>query len=182
MCHLSSELSCSKCLSLTSASHLTLPGCPAAFYGKGCANVCQCQNGADCDHVTGQCTCRTGFTGKQCEQSKYLWGPPHGGIAGGGAFLPSIFKWVGRESLSKQPKSSCATTDLGNCPCQSVNSLSGYFFILILQSAHQGPLVTVASSCVNAWTMQPVTMLRVLVTAAQASKESGAIKVRQHSL
>ncbi|KAL2300700.1 hypothetical protein Nmel_013585 [Mimus melanotis] len=43
-------------------------GCPAAFYGKNCANVCQCQNGADCDHITGQCTCRTGFTGKQCEQ------------------------------------------------------------------------------------------------------------------
>ncbi|KAG8145219.1 hypothetical protein E2320_013576, partial [Naja naja] len=47
------------------------PGCPAAFYGKNCANVCQCQNGADCDHITGQCTCRTGFTGKQCEQSKF---------------------------------------------------------------------------------------------------------------
>ncbi|POI30978.1 hypothetical protein CIB84_005273 [Bambusicola thoracicus] len=46
-------------------------GCPAAFYGKNCANVCQCQNGADCDHITGQCTCRTGFTGKQCEQMCY---------------------------------------------------------------------------------------------------------------
>ncbi|KAL8197428.1 UNVERIFIED_CONTAM: hypothetical protein K2H54_024417 [Gekko kuhli] len=43
-------------------------GCPPAFYGANCANVCQCQNGADCDHVTGQCTCRTGFTGKHCEQ------------------------------------------------------------------------------------------------------------------
>ncbi|KAJ6662864.1 hypothetical protein lerEdw1_011068 [Lerista edwardsae] len=57
-----------KPLSFTPASRPTLPGCPAAFYGENCANVCQCQNGADCDHVTGQCTCRTGFTGKQCEQ------------------------------------------------------------------------------------------------------------------
>ncbi|CAH2274459.1 multiple epidermal growth factor-like domains 11 [Pelobates cultripes] len=46
----------------------SLSGCPSAFYGKDCANVCLCHNGADCDHITGQCTCRTGFTGKHCEQ------------------------------------------------------------------------------------------------------------------
>lgn len=27
-----------------------------------------CQNGADCDHISGQCTCRTGFMGRHCEQ------------------------------------------------------------------------------------------------------------------
>jgi hypothetical protein len=32
--------------------------------------VCQCQNGASCDHISGKCTCRTGFTGRHCEQSK----------------------------------------------------------------------------------------------------------------
>lgn len=46
-------------------------GCPLGFYGKDCALICQCQNGADCDHISGQCTCRTGFMGKHCEQSKY---------------------------------------------------------------------------------------------------------------
>lgn len=46
------------------------PGCPAAFYGKDCGRVCQCQNGASCDHISGKCTCRTGFTGRHCEQSK----------------------------------------------------------------------------------------------------------------
>lgn len=46
------------------------PGCPAAFYGKDCGRVCQCQNGASCDHISGKCTCRTGFTGQHCEQSK----------------------------------------------------------------------------------------------------------------
>lgn len=32
--------------------------------------MCQCQNGASCDHISGKCTCRTGFTGRHCEQSK----------------------------------------------------------------------------------------------------------------
>ena len=33
--------------------------------------MCQCQNGASCDHISGKCTCRTGFTGQHCEQSKW---------------------------------------------------------------------------------------------------------------
>ncbi|KAJ8790362.1 hypothetical protein J1605_021439 [Eschrichtius robustus] len=49
---------------------LPLQRCPAAFYGKDCGHVCQCQNGASCDHISGKCTCRTGFTGRHCEQSK----------------------------------------------------------------------------------------------------------------
>lgn len=32
--------------------------------------MCRCQNGADCDHITGQCACRTGFIGTNCEQSE----------------------------------------------------------------------------------------------------------------
>ena len=51
------------------------PGCPSGFYGRDCSEVCRCQNGADCDHITGQCACRTGFIGTSCEQS---WvGPAH---------------------------------------------------------------------------------------------------------
>ena len=30
---------------------------------------CQCNNGAACDHVTGQCRCSAGWTGKTCGQS-----------------------------------------------------------------------------------------------------------------
>ncbi|TMS08541.1 Multiple epidermal growth factor-like domains protein 10 [Larimichthys crocea] len=33
-----------------------------------CSQICQCRNGADCDHISGQCTCRTGFMGRHCEQ------------------------------------------------------------------------------------------------------------------
>lgn len=47
-----------------------IAGCPTAFFGKDCGHICQCQNGASCDHITGKCTCRTGFTGRHCEQSK----------------------------------------------------------------------------------------------------------------
>lgn len=44
-------------------------GCPLSFYGKDCSQVCLCRNGADCDHISGKCTCRTGFMGQHCEQS-----------------------------------------------------------------------------------------------------------------
>uniref|UniRef100_A0A8D3E703 Multiple epidermal growth factor-like domains protein 10 n=1 Tax=Scophthalmus maximus TaxID=52904 RepID=A0A8D3E703_SCOMX len=43
-------------------------GCPLGFYGRDCSQTCQCRNGADCDHISGQCTCRTGFMGRHCEQ------------------------------------------------------------------------------------------------------------------
>lgn len=55
--------------------YMSVPGCPSGFYGRDCSEVCRCQNGADCDHITGQCACRTGFIGTSCEQS---WvAPPH---------------------------------------------------------------------------------------------------------
>lgn len=56
---------------LTPAIFPPCTGCPLGFYGKDCALICQCQNGADCDHISGQCTCRTGFMGRHCEQSEY---------------------------------------------------------------------------------------------------------------
>ncbi|XP_045544826.1 multiple epidermal growth factor-like domains protein 11 [Salmo salar] len=42
-------------------------GCSSGFFGTDCSEVCRCQNGADCDHITGQCSCRTGFIGHSCE-------------------------------------------------------------------------------------------------------------------
>lgn len=53
-------------------SNSTLPrcaGCPLGYFGKDCSQVCQCRNGGDCDHISGLCTCRTGFMGRLCEQS-----------------------------------------------------------------------------------------------------------------
>lgn len=59
--------------------HASVPGCPSGFYGRDCSEVCHCQNGADCDHITGQCACRTGFVGTSCDQS---WVSPVGLCAG----------------------------------------------------------------------------------------------------
>lgn len=50
-------------------------GCPSGFYGAQCSEVCRCQNGADCDHIGGHCSCRTGFIGPSCELSEF---PPPG--------------------------------------------------------------------------------------------------------
>src|SRR4029434_2166085 len=62
---------CLSSLSLFLSPSLPLSGCPSGFYGRDCAEVCHCQNGADCDHISGQCGCRTGFIGSRCEQSEY---------------------------------------------------------------------------------------------------------------
>ncbi|RMB92391.1 hypothetical protein DUI87_31192 [Hirundo rustica rustica] len=35
--------------------------CSPGFYGESCQQICSCQNGADCDSVTGKCTCAPGF-------------------------------------------------------------------------------------------------------------------------
>ncbi|XP_078666380.1 uncharacterized protein LOC144908549 [Branchiostoma floridae x Branchiostoma belcheri] len=44
-------------------------GCPLGFHGKSCAPVCRCQNNAGCNLVTGECYCRSGFTGEFCEET-----------------------------------------------------------------------------------------------------------------
>lgn len=49
---------------------LTCAGCPAGFYGQNCEEVCQCQNGAECDFITGGCTCTIGWSGEYCNSSK----------------------------------------------------------------------------------------------------------------
>ncbi|KAG7226079.1 hypothetical protein INR49_018689 [Caranx melampygus] len=42
--------------------------CANGTYGPGCVQQCQCQNGADCDHVSGACTCSPGYAGTFCEK------------------------------------------------------------------------------------------------------------------
>ena len=41
--------------------------CDGTTWGVDCKNQCLCKNGADCDPVTGACTCIRGFQGDQCE-------------------------------------------------------------------------------------------------------------------
>ena len=44
--------------------------CSEGFYGQDCMGVCQCQNGASCDFITGYCNCTIGFIGRFCNMSK----------------------------------------------------------------------------------------------------------------
>lgn len=44
--------------------------CPPGFYGSGCQRVCECQQGASCDPVSGQCFCPAGFHGQFCEKGE----------------------------------------------------------------------------------------------------------------
>lgn len=35
--------------------------CPPGYYGEGCQLTCSCENGADCDSITGKCMCAPGY-------------------------------------------------------------------------------------------------------------------------
>lgn len=36
-------------------------------FGDGCNEICFCMNGGSCHHITGECICPPGVSGKQCE-------------------------------------------------------------------------------------------------------------------
>ena len=44
--------------------------CDAGSFGVNCSQQCQCEEGAHCDHVTGSCSCPSGFVGKFCDQGR----------------------------------------------------------------------------------------------------------------
>ncbi|XP_071986245.1 uncharacterized protein [Engystomops pustulosus] len=75
-------------------------GFPSSFYGKDSANVCQCHNEANCDHITEQCTRRTGFTGKHCKQK----------------CLPETFRYDCRQ-MCECPHNATSDHVTGTCYC-----------------------------------------------------------------
>lgn len=52
----------------TKSKYLNLMLC--VHYGAECKLVCECENGAECDHVSGACTCTVGWVGSHCEKSE----------------------------------------------------------------------------------------------------------------
>lgn len=139
--------------------YISVPGCPSGFYGRDCSEVCRCQNGADCDHISGQCACRTGFIGTSCEQS-----------------------WVGTTHFSSEqnyPVDECVFYKQFGSHSVSALILMGVIMCLsVMQSVPLVHLDMVASSYASAWTMLPATMWLEHATVALAIKASAAIKVR----
>lgn len=45
--------------------------CPEGFFGQDCLDECLCQNGAECDFITGMCNCTIGFVGALCDMSEF---------------------------------------------------------------------------------------------------------------
>lgn len=52
------------CPGLTPISHPA--ACRGSHFGPGCALRCDCEGGADCDPVSGQCHCVDGYMGPTC--------------------------------------------------------------------------------------------------------------------
>lgn len=41
--------------------------CERGHYGEGCVQICDCEDGAQCDPVSGRCLCSSGKTGPRCD-------------------------------------------------------------------------------------------------------------------
>ena len=42
------------------------------MYGPQCQQECLCQNDAECDHVSGACTCSAGWRSTFCDKRMFL--------------------------------------------------------------------------------------------------------------
>lgn len=51
---------------------LDMPECDKGHWGAECSLRCECPDGDECDHVTGQCHCPTGYVGRACQQRQSL--------------------------------------------------------------------------------------------------------------
>jgi len=51
---------------LTRSTNYFITVCPEGTFGDNCEQECQCQNGANCNHVDGTCVCSAGYMGTTC--------------------------------------------------------------------------------------------------------------------
>lgn len=92
--------------------------CPPGFHGSGCQGVCECQQGASCDPVSGQCLCPAGFHGQFCEKGECQPPPP--------PFTLSSFRLVwGREHRACCPHQGASQAFLETVASSSVTVTKG---------------------------------------------------------
>ncbi len=46
--------------------------CVSGRFGLGCEGRCECDHGAACHHVSGQCLCPAGWRGRRCEKGQFI--------------------------------------------------------------------------------------------------------------
>ncbi len=46
--------------------------CVSGRFGVGCEGWCECDHGAPCHHVSGQCLCPAGWRGRRCEKGQFI--------------------------------------------------------------------------------------------------------------
>ena len=51
---------------------LLCTACRAGTFGEGCGQQCRCPTGQPCHHVSGECDCPGGYTGRACEKRTYV--------------------------------------------------------------------------------------------------------------
>ena len=51
---------------------ISLSECPEGYYGNGCLEECVCENGAVCDHISGDCNCSAGWKGLTCDEGELM--------------------------------------------------------------------------------------------------------------
>lgn len=44
--------------------------CEAGRFGADCQQQCECENGGQCDRLTGRCSCAAGWIGERCERGE----------------------------------------------------------------------------------------------------------------
>lgn len=61
--HASLQINPRSCVSWS----VSLLDCDEKHWGDDCSHFCECENGGQCDPLSGSCQCRLGYTGRHCE-------------------------------------------------------------------------------------------------------------------
>ena len=61
-----------ECSSDLLTNDITCSACQVGYFGEGCTQQCVCSNNADCDHISGECRCKSGWRGHFCDKGKII--------------------------------------------------------------------------------------------------------------